>query len=130
MVKQNRIKPCRNCGRKKVIQRDGLCGGCAGSVYNKYTKGTPEYDAALAAAKERFNNPNSKPLPRERNAMTTKTIPPENIKKLKIRAKTLMTIKHNGGDPGLAGVIATLQIEHDALIAKADKLSQAISLLL
>jgi hypothetical protein len=50
-------KECRNCGRVKVIQADGMCGGCRGSVYKKYEKGTPEYDAALADAKARFTDP-------------------------------------------------------------------------
>jgi DNA-directed RNA polymerase subunit RPC12/RpoP len=60
---------CRNCGRGKPIVQDGLCGGCVGSFYrNKYQKGTPEYDTALAEAKKRFTDPSYKRLPRGRAA--------------------------------------------------------------
>jgi hypothetical protein len=51
---------CRNCRRPKTIQMDGLCGGCNATVYKKFTKGTPEYDAALASAKAHFTDPNYK----------------------------------------------------------------------
>jgi len=47
-------KRCKNCGREKKIISDDLCSGCYSTVYRKHSKGTPEYVAALAAAKERF----------------------------------------------------------------------------
>lgn len=51
---------CRNCARVMTIPGDGLCGGCYGAVHGKFTKGTPEYDAALAAAKIKLTDPNFK----------------------------------------------------------------------
>lgn len=53
-------RECRNCGRKKQIVGDGLCGGCYSAVYAKHKKGTPEYDQALAEAKARFTDPGRK----------------------------------------------------------------------
>jgi hypothetical protein len=53
--KQNNIRPCDNCGRILPHQGKGLCGGC-----RRVTKTTPpeQLEAALAAAKIRFNAPN------------------------------------------------------------------------
>lgn len=51
---------CRNCERVMTIPGDGLCGGCYGAVHGKFTKGTPEYDAALAAAKIKLTDPKFK----------------------------------------------------------------------
>ena len=47
--------PCANCERKLPIQGKGLCGGC-----RAVTKTTPpeKLEAALAAAKLRFSDPN------------------------------------------------------------------------
>ena len=121
-------KACRNCGRVRAIIGDGLDSSCYWAVYKKFTKGTPEYDAALAEAKIKYSDPNYKRkggrLPEQR----LEKISSENIKKVKIAARSL-TIKHNGGDPEMSGVIATMQIERERLLAKADKLAQAIDLL-
>lgn len=59
-AKNSRKKACRNCGRIMTIPGDGLCGGCYGAVHNKFTKGTPEYDAALEKAKIKLTDPNFK----------------------------------------------------------------------
>ena len=68
-------KECRNCGRKKNIVGDGLCGGCYHAVKG-LLKDTPKYEIALSAAKERFTNPNAKGLPRGRKKSVK---PPSNI---------------------------------------------------
>jgi hypothetical protein len=113
---------CDNCGRVKKLSGHDLCGGCYSSV-RKYSWGTPECTAALAEAKKRFSSPNYKRGGGPRKKMST-----EHIKKVKIHVQAL-SIKHNGGDPEMAGVIAALQIERDVLLVKADKLKQAIELL-
>ena len=116
-------KACRNCGRIAEIQSDGLCGRCYYNVWKKnLKKGTPEYDAALAEAKIKYTDPNYRLISPEQ-------ISPEKINKLKTKAKVLFKIKHNGGDPEMSGVIATMQMERERLLAKADKLAQAIELL-
>jgi hypothetical protein len=56
-------------------------------------------------------------------------ISPENIKKLKTKATVLLSIKHNGGDPEMSGVIAAMQMEREHCLLRADKLKQAIELL-
>lgn len=117
MVSTNTIKTCRNCGRKKPIIGDGLDSSCYWSVYKKFTKGTPEYDAALAKAKIKFSDPNYK---RKSGKRPDKEISPD------VKA---LSIKHNGGDPEMSRVIAAMQMEHERLLAKADKLAQAIKLL-
>ena len=129
-INTNRIRPCRNCGRTKAIQADGLCGSCNNAVYKKFTKGTPEYNAALAEIKKRVSDPNfgrgyRKATPRTK---VPAKISPDNVKKIKTHVRALK-IKHNGGDPEMAGVIATMQMERERLLAKADKLKQAINLL-
>lgn len=61
MPTNNVKKICNNCGRTMLIIAGGMCGGCYYAGKNcGFEKGTPEYDAALAAAKERFTNPNHK----------------------------------------------------------------------
>ena len=49
------IAPCKNCGRNLPNQGKGLCGGCR-SVAK--TAPPEQLEAALAAAKIRFNDPN------------------------------------------------------------------------
>jgi hypothetical protein len=51
---------CTNCGRPKPIIGRGLCGGCYYSGKKAGAPGSPEYMKALAAAKERFTDPNYK----------------------------------------------------------------------
>jgi hypothetical protein len=116
-------KACRNCGRVKAIQSDGLCGGCNGAVYRKHTKGTPEYNDALAEAKKRFNDPNY-----HRGGKRPLRNPTATVQKIKTHARAL-GIKHNGGDPENAGVIATLQLERERCLLRAEKLTQAIEIL-
>lgn len=116
-------KVCRNCERVAVISGDGLCGRCYYAVWKVSLKnGTPEYDAALAEAKIKIMDPYYR-------IKRPGQILPENIKKLKTKAKVLLKIKRNGGDPEMSGVIATMQMERERLLAKADKLAQAIELL-
>lgn len=123
----NRKKPCRNCERTMLIMGNGLCGGCYYAVKNSgHEKGTPEYDVILAAAKERFTSTDHK---RTTVKLKSKKLSPETIKKLKTKGRVLLSIKHNGGDPEMCGVIAKLQTERNAALAKADKLAQAIKLL-
>jgi hypothetical protein len=108
MAIKARIRPCRNCDRTKAIQADGLCGSCNNAVYKKFTKGTPEYTAALAEAKKRVSDPNFR----------------KGCRTAKPRPKV-----PDGGDPEMAEVIATMQMERERLLAKADKWAQAIELL-
>jgi len=71
---------CRNCGRGGLsIVKDHLCGGCNNSVKG-LEKGTPEYYATLAAAKDRFTNPDAPALKRgpKKSAKQPSNIP-ENI---------------------------------------------------
>ena len=132
------IKGCRNCGRERAIIGDGLDSSCYWAVYKKFTKGTPEYDAALLAAKIKYSDPNYKRKGGRRpESHLTKPIAPANIKKLKTNAvksrpqmnlamEKFPLIKHNAADPEMSGVIATIQMERERLLAKADKLAQAI----
>jgi hypothetical protein len=73
-AKNSRKKACRNCGRIMTIPGDGLCGGCYGAVKGKFTKGTPEYDTALAQAKIKLTDPNFKPGNNRRGIKQKKNI--------------------------------------------------------
>jgi len=98
-------KECRNCNRVMAIQADHLCGGCNNSVKGK-TKGTPEYETALAAAKERFTNPATKPLRREKKlTASAKPIPANSEKQQKNIPPQIMS-KNRKTD---TGIIATLE---------------------
>jgi len=63
---------CRNCERPSTIVADGLCGMCYGHVHAKYTKGTVEYDQALATAKHRAVQWESLPAEKSITEMQTK----------------------------------------------------------
>jgi hypothetical protein len=126
--KEMATRACRNCGRVRKIIGDDLDSGCY-YVVRKLTKGTPEYDAALAKAKIKFSDPNYKRTRKTLvNVVIQNKLSAEKIKKIKTHVRAL-GIKQNGGDPKMAGVIATLQIEREVLLARTDKLTQAIELL-
>lgn len=119
-----KIGVCVNCRREVwIADKEGLCGSCHASVDGAII-GTPEYAAYLQEAKERLN----KKSRRGRKPKETKPISPEKIGGVKTHVKAL-GIKHNGGDPSMAHVLATLQIERLSLLDKVDKIKQAIDLL-
>lgn len=106
-------RPCRNCGRVQKIIGDDLDSGCY-YVVRKLTKGTAEYNEALAKAKLKFGDPNYKHGGGPRK---TKKAPKP------VMAKVRFTNIAEGA------VIDQLTEQRDQYLAKADKLTQAIELL-
>lgn len=110
-------KPCRNCGRTLCIAQDGLCGGCFGSV-KKYTKGTSEYDAALAAAKKRFTDPDYS----GRTVKKKKSVNPKQKSTLDFTIKQVALT-------GISKIIEQMRIEREEHLSEAGKLAKAIEIL-
>jgi hypothetical protein len=138
----NKPKPreCVNCGRIKTILGDGLCPGCYSSVHNKFEKGTPEYDQALAAAKKRFSDPDRKQtLKRKSKKLSTRkppkdtfwSKPEEDYLKHTSSAKSHVKtkgFKHSDG-PDIDVVIAMVDAQIEEYKKRLDKLNQAKQIL-
>lgn len=120
---KNPIRACRNCGRIKPILGDGLDSSCYWSVYKKFTKGSPEYDAALAKAKIKFTDPNYK---------RSKSVKPK-IKTLKTilnskePQKVMPFFPHK--DPDKITALDMLIAERNGYQDRIFKINQAIELL-
>ncbi len=133
-VKNDKRKACRNCERMMTIPGDGLCGGCYGAVKGK-SKGTPEYDAALAQAKIKLTDPNFKPGNNRRNYKAKhKSLPPPS-KKSSV-SDTLTPQPSNDANPTniekaslITAAIEFLKTEMLKNDQKQTKLSQAIQIL-
>lgn len=121
-----RKRKCRNCGRLMNIVGDDLCGGCYFAVRGM-TKGTPEYDAALAAAKKRFSDPNYKPT---RGGARKGTGPKPKVEKKYKELPTLKTIKPKTEKP-LTSLTALdmLIAERNMHQAKVFQINKAIEIL-
>jgi hypothetical protein len=107
---------CTNCGRPKPIIGRGLCGGCYYSGKKAGAPGSPEYMKALAAAKERFTDPNYK-SGRGGNRRT---------KKLS-QGKIKQLFPHK--DPDKTSALDTLIEERNMHQEQVYKLNQAIEIL-
>jgi hypothetical protein len=128
MTKNNRIRSCDNCGREKVIQSHGRCGGCNGAVKGLIPD-TPEFLKTLAAAKERFSDPNYK-RGGKRSVEGPKKISSAGVKKIKTHVRALK-IKHAGEAPAdMALVIASMEMQRDSFLSSADKMQKAIDILM
>lgn len=114
--KEMATRACRNCGRVRKIIGDDLDSGCYYAV-RKLTKGTPEYNEALARAKKKFGDPNYK-----------RGAGPKKLKKAKKPVRSMAVTAHSGNIAENA-VIDQLTETRDQYLAKADKLTQAIELL-
>jgi hypothetical protein len=116
---------CVNCLRDGFTLPAGhMCGGCNARVKGM-EKDSPEYKEALAQAKKDFNNPNYKQTPHGK----TKKLSPEKIKEVKTHAKAL-AIKHNGGDPDTANIVAAMDIKieyHQGMIGKLNQAKEILS---
>ena len=113
-----KIGICRNCGKEGQIVGDGLHSGCYYAVYNKFTKGTPEYDAALVEAKKRFTDPDYKPRYGKR-----KKVKPET----KVTVSETKQPKHE--TKAELSIVDQLMAERNRLQGKVFKINQAIELL-
>lgn len=109
-------RACRNCGRVRKIIGDDLDSGCY-YVVRKLTKGTPEYNEALAAAKKKFGDPNYK-----------RGAGPRKSQKGKKTVRSMAAPVHSANITDLA-VIDQLNEMRDQHLAAAKKLDQAIELL-
>lgn len=125
MKDKNRLRACRNCGRKMTIQSDDMCGGCNSAVYKKFEKGTPEYAAALAEAKKRFTDPNYKPG-RKHPKKSVSELPTSEYKSARQQLLDAKIIGYTVIDDSFRKKLAVLR---DYLRDKADKIDQAIELL-
>lgn len=130
-AKNSRKKACRNCGRIMTIPGDGLCGGCYGAVHNKFTKGTPEYDAALEKAKIKLTDPNFTPGNNRRGIKQKKNII-KNITTETVQGESLVApaLKYlNDLNDPITTTIAHLKAEVLKNDQRRAKLSQAIEIL-
>lgn len=127
-------KQCRNCGREMVIQADGLCGGCYGTVHRKFEKGTEEYNEALAEAKKRFTDPNYKirSVEAQEPVLAPKTKPV--IRKYRTTesepAKLQKNIPENihpKEKKTHRGVVQVLRERRHELMVEVDKITEAIN---
>lgn len=126
---------CTNCGRPKPIIGRGLCGGCYYAGRKVGEPGSPEFIEALERAKERFTDPNykqhngaqKKKIIEEQNKI--KKLSPKKIKEAKTHVKA-MVIKHNGGDPDTAGIVAEIDMKieyHQGMIGKLKQAKNVLS---
>jgi uncharacterized CHY-type Zn-finger protein len=117
---------CKNCERPNLtLPYRGMCGGCYARMKDMEWD-SPECKAALARAKQDFNNPDYK-SGRGGNRRSKK-LSPEKVIKAKTHVKAL-AIKHNGGDPNNAGIIALIDMKikyHQDMIGKLNQAKQTL----
>jgi len=116
---------CKNCERPDLtLPYRGICGGCYSRVKGMDWD-SPECKAMLAQAKKDFNNPDYK----QKHRGKTKKLSPEKIKEVKTHVKAL-AIKHSGGDPDTANIVAAIDIKieyHQGMIGKLNQAKEILS---
>jgi len=112
-----------------------ISGGCYYAGRKVGEPGSPEFIEALERAKERFTDPNykqhngaqKKKIIEEQNKI--KKLSPKKIKEAKTHVKA-MVIKHNGGDPDTAGIVAEIDMKieyHQGMIGKLKQAKNVLS---